>query len=58
MREFLEGTINYEVSHYDAMTIGELPCTPEPEAVLRYVSSSAKKSNFVSQMDMNTLGFE
>ncbi|KAH8548168.1 glycoside hydrolase superfamily [Umbelopsis sp. PMI_123] len=57
MYEFLEEMNNSVLSHYDVMTVGELPLTPDPEAVLRYVSSSAKKLNMVFQMDLVTLGF-
>ncbi|KAI9283709.1 glycoside hydrolase superfamily [Umbelopsis sp. AD052] len=56
MYEFLEEMNSSVLSHYDAMTVGELPCTPEPEAVLRYVSSGAKKLNMVFQMDLVSLG--
>ncbi|GAB5587469.1 hypothetical protein Unana1_02369 [Umbelopsis nana] len=57
MHEFL-GEMNTQVlSHYDAMTVGELPHTPDPEHVLRYVGSSANQLNMVFQMDMVNLGF-
>lgn len=57
MHEFLEEMNNKVLSQYDAMTVGELPCTPDPEVVLRYVSSSAKQLNMVFQMDLVTLGY-
>ncbi len=40
------------LAHYDAMSVGELPCTPETEDVRRYVSLAQQKLNMVFQFDI------
>lgn len=44
------------LNHYDAMTVGELPHTPDPVQVLRYVGSGDKQLNMVFQFDIVDLG--
>ncbi|KAJ8097648.1 glycoside hydrolase superfamily [Lipomyces tetrasporus] len=57
MHEFLR-EMNYEVlSKYDAMTVGELPHTPDPAHVLGYISASACQLQQVFQMDLVFLDF-
>ena len=40
------------LAKYDAMTVGELPCTPEPKDVLRYVSAKNQELSMVFQFDI------
>lgn len=40
------------LDRYDAMTVGELPCTPETADVLRYVSLSSSELSMVFQFDI------
>jgi oligo-1,6-glucosidase len=56
MHEFLTEMNDQVLSHYDAMTVGELSSTPDPKQVLEYVGASAKQLNMVFQMDMVHLG--
>jgi len=56
MHEFLR-EMNAEVlSKYDTMTVGELPHTPDPAHVLRYISSRDKQLDMVFQFDIVDLG--
>lgn len=56
MHEFLR-EVNIEVlSKYDTMTVGELPHTPDPAHVLRYVGSGDKQLDMVFQFDIVDLG--
>jgi alpha-glucosidase len=49
--------MNTEVlSKYDTMTVGELPHTPDPQHVLRYVGSGDKQLDMVFQFDLVDLG--
>ncbi|EON68472.1 hypothetical protein W97_07682 [Coniosporium apollinis CBS 100218] len=41
---------------YDAFTVGELPHTPDPAHILRYVSAEAKQLNMVFQFDVVNVG--
>jgi len=56
MHEFLR-EMNAEVlNKYDAFTVGELPHTPDPNHVLRYISSEDKQMSMVFQFDIVDLG--
>jgi alpha-glucosidase len=44
------------LSKYDTMTVGELPHTPDPAHVLRYVGSGDKQLDMVFQFDIVDLG--
>ncbi|KAK9328272.1 glycoside hydrolase superfamily [Lipomyces starkeyi] len=57
MHEFLREMNDEVLSKYDAMTVGELPHTPDPAHVLRYVSASARQLQQVFQMDLVFLDF-
>jgi oligo-1,6-glucosidase len=56
MHEFLREMNVKVLNHYDAMTVGELPHTPDPAHVLRYVGSGDKQLNMVFQFDIVDLG--
>ncbi|KAL2255051.1 hypothetical protein VTK26DRAFT_4248 [Humicola hyalothermophila] len=56
MHEYL-GEINAILARYGAITVGELPCTPDTTRVLRYVSAKARQLNMVFQFDIVDLGF-
>ena len=56
MHEFLREMNQKVLSLYGAITVGELPCTPDPAHVLRYVSESDRQLNMVFQFDMVDLG--
>ena len=55
MHEFL-GEMNAILTKYGAITVGELPCTPDTQRVLRYVSAKAKQLNMVFQFDVVDVG--
>ncbi|RYP21440.1 hypothetical protein DL765_002230 [Monosporascus sp. GIB2] len=56
MHEFL-AEMNEILSRYGAITVGELPLTPDLARVLRYVSAEEKQLNMVFQFDVVDLGF-
>jgi oligo-1,6-glucosidase len=56
MHEFL-AEMNAILARYGAITVGELPHTPDPAAVLRYVSAEARQLNMVFQFDVCDVGF-
>ncbi|PMD15662.1 glycoside hydrolase family 13 protein [Hyaloscypha hepaticicola] len=56
MHEFLREMNTEVLSKYDAMTVGELPHTPDPAHVLRYVGSGDKQLDMVFQFDIVDLG--
>lgn len=56
MHEFLREMNDQVLRHYDAVTIGELPHTPDPAHVLRYVSASDKQLSMVFQFDIVDIG--
>lgn len=56
MHEFL-GEMNTILSRYGAITVGELPNTPDLERVLKYVSAEAKQLDMVFQFDVVDTGF-
>lgn len=55
MHEYLQemGAI---FAKYDAMTVGELPATPEIDDVLRYISAERNELSQVFQFDISKLG--
>ncbi|KAL3459172.1 glycoside hydrolase superfamily [Aspergillus heterothallicus] len=55
MHEFL-GEMSEIFSKYGAITVGELPATPDLKDVLRYVSAESNKLNMVFQFDVVTVG--
>ncbi|KUJ07774.1 alpha-glucosidase [Mollisia scopiformis] len=56
MHEFLREMNTQVLSKYDTMTVGELPHTPDPAHVLRYVGSGDKQLDMVFQFDIVDLG--
>lgn len=56
IHEFLREMNDQVLSHYDAVTIGELPHTPDPERVLKYVSLADKQLSMVFQFDIVDIG--
>lgn len=55
MHEFL-GEMNVILTKYNAITVGELPATPDTAKVLKYVSAEAKQLDMVFQFDVVDLG--
>ncbi|PMD59894.1 glycoside hydrolase family 13 protein [Hyaloscypha bicolor E] len=56
MHEFLREMNTEILNKYDTMTVGELPHTPDPAHVLRYVGSGDKQLDMVFQFDIVDLG--
>ena len=56
MHEFLREMNQKVLNQYGAITVGELPHTPDPAHVLRYVSESDRQYNMVFQFDIVDLG--
>ncbi|KAG4438494.1 hypothetical protein IFR05_006017 [Cadophora sp. M221] len=56
MHEFLREMNTQVFSKYDMMTVGELPHTPDPAHVLRYVGAGDKQLDMVFQFDIVDLG--
>lgn len=56
MHEFLREMNSEVLNKYDAMTVGELPHTPDPAHVLKYVGSGDKQLSMVFQFDIVDLG--
>ncbi|KAJ4289379.1 hypothetical protein N0V88_006857 [Collariella sp. IMI 366227] len=56
MHEFLS-EMNAILTKYGAITVGELPCTPDTARVLKYVSAKEKQLNMVFQFDIVDVGF-
>ncbi|KAK0109503.1 alpha-glucosidase mal12 [Cadophora gregata] len=56
MHEFLREMNTTVLSRYDTMTVGELPHTPDPDHVLRYIGSGDKQLDMVFQFDIVNLG--
>ncbi|KZZ99639.1 Alpha amylase [Moelleriella libera RCEF 2490] len=56
MHEYL-GEMNAVLARYGAITVGELPCTPDMAKVLKYVSAKAKQLDMVFQFDVVDVGF-
>ncbi|KAL4884032.1 glycoside hydrolase superfamily [Aspergillus karnatakaensis] len=55
MHEFL-AEMSAIFTKYNAITVGELPNTPDLQDVLRYVSADSQKLNMVFQFDVVTVG--
>ncbi|KJZ77676.1 hypothetical protein HIM_02853 [Hirsutella minnesotensis 3608] len=56
MHEFL-GEMNAILARYNAITVGELPHTPDTKRVLDYVSAKAKQLDMVFLFDVVDVGF-
>ncbi|KAB5558135.1 alpha-glucosidase [Coniochaeta sp. 2T2.1] len=56
MHEFVREMNVKVLNNYDAMTVGELPHTPDPAHVLKYVGLADKQLNMVFQFDIVDLG--
>ncbi|OAR01439.1 hypothetical protein LLEC1_04035 [Akanthomyces lecanii] len=56
MHEFLS-EMNAILSRYGAVTVGELPCTPDMAKVIKYVSAGEKQLDMVFQFDLVDIGF-
>ncbi|MCJ1405188.1 alpha-glucosidase mal12 [Xylographa trunciseda] len=56
MHEFLREINEKVLRHYDCMTVGELPHTPDTASVLRYISAKDPMLNMVFQFDIVDLG--
>lgn len=56
MHEFLREMHTEVLSKYDTMTVGELPHTPDPAHVLRYVGARDPQLDMVFQFDIVDLG--
>lgn len=56
MHEFLS-EMNAILARYGAITVGELPCTPDMAKVIRYVSAREKQLDMVFQFDLVDVGF-
>jgi len=56
MHEFLREMNDKVLKHYDAVTVGELPHTPDPRKVLDYVGASDKQLSMVFQFDIVDIG--
>jgi oligo-1,6-glucosidase len=55
MHEYLS-EMNDVLARYDAITVGELPHTPDMATVMRYVSAEARQLNMVFQFDVVDIG--
>ncbi|MCJ1477212.1 alpha-glucosidase mal12 [Lambiella insularis] len=56
MHEFLRELNHKVLRHYDCMTVGELPHTPDKADVRRYISAKDPMLNMVFQFDIVDLG--
>ncbi|CAK7266751.1 hypothetical protein SEPCBS119000_002190 [Sporothrix epigloea] len=56
MHEFLREMNSAVLNQYDAVTVGELPHTPDPKHVLRYVGAGDKQLSMVFQFDIVDIG--
>lgn len=56
MHEFLREMNEKVLNRYDAMTVGELPHTPDPKRVLDYVGRKDKQLSMVFQFDIVDIG--
>lgn len=55
MHEFL-GEMNDIFDKYDVMNVGELPNTPNPDNVMKYISAKERQLNMVFNFDVVNLG--
>ncbi|GAB1320830.1 Maltase [Madurella fahalii] len=56
MHEFLREMNEQVLNKYGAVTIGELPHTPDPKKVLQYVGAADKQLSMVFQFDIVDIG--
>ena len=56
MNEFLREMNTKVLDKYDSMTVGELPHTPDPNHVLKYVGLADRQLNMVFQFDIVDIG--
>ncbi|KAK1832352.1 alpha-glucosidase, partial [Podospora conica] len=56
MHEFLREMNDKVLKYYDAVTVGELPHTPDPKKVLDYVGAGDKQLSMVFQFDIVDIG--
>ncbi|KAK0723036.1 alpha-glucosidase [Lasiosphaeria miniovina] len=56
MHEFLREMNEQVLSRYDAVTVGELPHTPDPRKVLQYVGLGDRQLSMVFQFDIVAIG--
>ncbi|KAK2732196.1 maltase [Colletotrichum kahawae] len=56
IHEFLREMNNKVLNHYDTVTVGELPHTPDPQHVLRFVSAGDRQLDMVFQFDIVDVG--
>src|SRR3569833_6759 len=56
MHEFLREMNQMVLDKYDAVTVGELPHTPDPQHVLRYVGARDRQLSMVFQFDIVDIG--
>ncbi|KAH6841148.1 glycoside hydrolase superfamily [Chaetomium sp. MPI-CAGE-AT-0009] len=56
MHEFLREMNQNVLNNYDAVTVGELPHTPDPKKVLQYIGAGDKQLSMVFQFDIVDLG--
>ncbi|KAK2003385.1 alpha amylase [Colletotrichum falcatum] len=56
IHEFLREMNAKVLSHYDTVTVGELPHTPDPQHVLKYISAADRQLDMVFQFDIVDLG--
>lgn len=52
MHEYLRELDDIALSKYNAVTVGELPNTPDPAHVRRYISASDRQLSMVFQFDI------
>lgn len=57
IHEYLKEMVREAMDPYgEVMTVGELPCTPDPKEILQYVSAHERELNMVFHFDMVYLG--
>jgi oligo-1,6-glucosidase len=56
IHEFMREMNDKVLKHYDAVTVGELPHTPDPKKVLDYVRTGDKQLSMVFQFDIVDIG--
>ncbi|KAK2030959.1 alpha amylase [Colletotrichum zoysiae] len=56
IHEFLREMNAKVLNHYDTVTVGELPHTPDPQHVLKYISAADRQLDMVFQFDIVDLG--
>ncbi|GJC95800.1 alpha amylase [Colletotrichum higginsianum] len=56
IHEFLREMNAKVLNHYDTVTVGELPHTPDPQHVLKFISAADRQLDMVFQFDIVDLG--